>query len=549
MSLKNNISALLLVVCAILMGCIENDIPYAKVPLVISQFEVEGQKGNATIDKKTQRVNVVLHENINPKAVKVKNITYFAEYEGDTAYYKREEVRSSLNTDIIDLSDTLNITLSLYQDYLWVIDAEQPIERYFVVDGQVINSDFDVKNKVATAYISKAAYAQNFVLKSLKLGPVGAAYNGFQNTLPQFDWKRFTNYSETKVNVSFSDFFNEIWTLRILPKDLSVQTLQPHAWVKVAWLYGAGAPDKDFLFEYREQGSEDWITVAQNLVKKDGSTFSARLGGLKESTTYEYRACSGGNYADPVTFTTEAPQVVPNMGFEEWSEEKGKIVCPWTKITDRYWDCGNWGSNTVGKNNITNPDSDIRPGSAGKNSAKLETKSVFGVLATGNLFVGMYKETKGLNGLLGFGRPFTTYPTRLTGYYKYKSEKISEKTSESSKGFDFLANTQDSCFIYIALGDWEQDDKGTYVKILTDKGNNKGTYFDVNDPHIIAYGSMSDSKTTTEYAKFDIKLDYRTLERRPTAIIIVCAASKYGDYFVGGVGSTLWIDDFNLEYD
>ncbi|MDE5661445.1 MAG: PCMD domain-containing protein, partial [Muribaculaceae bacterium] len=32
--------------------------------------------------------------------------------------------------------------------------------------------------------------------------------------------------------------------------------------------------------------------------------------------------------------------------------------------------------------------------------------------------------------------------------------------------------------------------------------------------------------------------------------IIVCAsASKYGDYFTGGVGSTLWIADFELEYD
>jgi hypothetical protein len=35
----------------------------------------------------------------------------------------------------------------------------------------------------------------------------------------------------------------------------------------------------------------------------------------------------------------------------------------------------------------------------------------------------------------------------------------------------------------------------------------------------------------------------------PTYLIVVCSASKYGDYFTGGAGSVLYVDDFSLEYD
>ena len=37
--------------------------------------------------------------------------------------------------------------------------------------------------------------------------------------------------------------------------------------------------------------------------------------------------------------------------------------------------------------------------------------------------------------------------------------------------------------------------------------------------------------------------------RVPTYIVVVASASKYGDYFTGGDGSVLFIDDFSLEYD
>lgn len=55
---------------------------------------------------------------------------------------------------------------------------------------------------------------------------------------------------------------------------------------------------------------------------------------------------------------------------------------------------------------------------------------------------------------------------------------------------------------------------------------------------------MYSGTTVTEYKKFELNLDYRVTNRVPTYIVIVCSASKYGDYFVGGRGSTLYVDEF-----
>lgn len=60
---------------------------------------------------------------------------------------------------------------------------------------------------------------------------------------------------------------------------------------------------------------------------------------------------------------------------------------------------------------------------------------------------------------------------------------------------------------------------------------------------------MYSGTTVTEYKKFELNLDYRVTNRVPTYIVIVCSASKYGDYFVGGRGSTLYVDEFSLDYD
>ena len=47
---------------------------------------------------------------------------------------------------------------------------------------------------------------------------------------------------------------------------------------------------------------------------------------------------------------------------------------------------------------------------------------------------------------------------------------------------------------------------------------------------------------------FTLPIQYRD-NRQPTYIEIACASSRYGDYFTGGKGSVLLIDEFELIYD
>ena len=132
--------------------------------------------------------------------------------------------------------------------------------------------------------------------------------------------------------------------------------------------------------------------------------------------------------------------------------------------------------------------------------------------AAGNLFTGKFIKVDGTNGILNFGQPFTGRPTKLKGYYKYTTAPITDLPAEGSQDYTRFQNYKgkpDTCAIYIALGDW----------------------------------------TVTEYKKFELNLDYRATNRVPTYIVIVCSASKYGDYFVGGRGSTLYVDEFSLDYD
>ena len=71
------------------------------------------------------------------------------------------------------------------------------------------------------------------------------------------------------------------------------------------------------------------------------------------------------------------------------------------------------------------------------------------------------------------------------------------------------------------------------------------------DPRVIAYGSLPNEQnvhSNGQWKEVNIPLVYRDLAKKPTHLLIVFSASKYGDYFHGGKGSVLYVDDFSLEY-
>ena len=78
--------------------------------------------------------------------------------------------------------------------------------------------------------------------------------------------------------------------------------------------------------------------------------------------------------------------------------------------------------------------------------------------------------------------------------------------------------------------------------------------FDPNDVHVLAYGEVTwtdDFGPDGALQKIEIPFTYndRAKTIRPTHIVIVSTASKYGDYSSGARGSLMYLDDFELVYE
>ncbi len=331
-------------------------------------------------------------------------------------------------------------------------------------------------------------------------------------------------------------------TLSIIVSDAVVVTVDPERadiWACRATLRGNVVKEtaEPLTFQYRRTGTKDWTSVAAN---RSGSALSAEVTGLTPGTTYEYQAVAGAQASvKTATFTTEAATPLPNSSFENW-QTLSKVMVLYGPNEEMFWDSGNHGSATLNVN-VTTPDETYK--NSGKYSVKLKSQFVsflgIGKFAAGNLFAGQYVGTDGTNGILDFGRPFTSRPAKLKGHIKYTPGSVDySETNDLPKGSTDIGN------IYIAVGDWDAP-----VRITTKDKN----LFNKNDEKIIAYGEWDltgeTQGTDGGLLEFEIPLDYRSLDRIPTYIVIVASASKYGDYFTGSTGSTMWIDDLELIYE
>lgn len=73
--------------------------------------------------------------------------------------------------------------------------------------------------------------------------------------------------------------------------------------------------------------------------------------------------------------------------------------------------------------------------------------------------------------------------------------------------------------------------------------------FDPDGNYVVAYGKVQFGETIPDYIPFEFKLDYKATDRVPKYILITASASKYGDYFTGGAGAVLYLDNLELVYD
>lgn len=304
-------------------------------------------------------------------------------------------------------------------------------------------------------------------------------------------------------------------------------------------------------FRYRAKNTADWTTVEATRVEK---AFSKEITGLTPGTTYEYQAMDGEK-ASSITyeFTTETAFQPENAGFEYTSGSVPTLI--YGSGQNMWWDTGNHGS-AQASTDLTTPDTSVKH--SGNQSLLLASKkpNIMGIgkFAAGNLFAGKYLDTDFTDGVLGWGRPCTSRPKALKVWVRYEPGIVDE-------GGDHIADGEtDQGIIYVAVGDWAgQEAVGeTWPFVVRTKKSSslfstaKGTY---SGDGIIAYGE----KIFTEAYKDGENMKELTIElyydsyggtqRKPTSIIIVSSASRYGDYFEGSTSSVMWLDDMELIYE
>ena len=140
-------------------------------------------------------------------------------------------------------------------------------------------------------------------------------------------------------------------------------------------------------------------------------------------------------------------------------------------------------------------------------------------------------------------------PKELKVWVKYSPAAISKKGDY--KGSDFNVGDMDKGIIYIALLD---DSKTTYKDYswptIVRTADLENYSFKKNASNVIAYGEhiLAEATPGSDMIEITIPIETKREGVTPTNILVVCSASQYGDYYCGGKGSTLYVDDFKLVY-
>lgn len=307
-------------------------------------------------------------------------------------------------------------------------------------------------------------------------------------------------------------------------------------------------------FKYRKAGESAWNEAVANgsagaprrTRANTGTAYSVTLSGLEAGTTYEYKAFADDFESTNIqTFTTESKYIIPNASMEEWSTYAFKnkdIVFPGPGSEPTVWDSGNEGASTAGAT-LTNKSEDMKH--SGTFSARLESKYVIIKFAAGNIFMGDYVETDGTNGVLALGRPYNgSHPTKLRVWANYRPSSNLKNTSDAAVQ-DLVTSGCDNGQVYVAITD-------AVIDIRTNPKNQK--LFTPDDPHVLGYGQVTWKENfgpdgALQMVEIPIEYFERAKTTKATHLVITCCASKFGDYFAGGDGSLLYLDDFELVYE
>ena len=541
-------------------SCISNDIPYPVVELRIASVEGEGfsvSENNVT----SRVVTLTLDEATDIRNVKIDAVTYDAVVHSIELNKAEllDQVRSSQElTGTFNLLSPIYTTLSLYQDYDWTIRAVQTIERRFSVTGQIGATEIDTENRIVRVYVPDDTDLGHIEIEELKLGP--AEITTYSPSLEELSGSSFESVRFVDVTCHG---VTERWMLYVETTNVKVALREADLWQNtgtVTALISAEEYASDAALEYRIKGDTEWQPMQES--GYDAGILTATIApewktetnpngltvyklvpkkGLFAGHTYEFRLLVGGSeQGAPLEYTAPAGNTIPNGDMEDAS-----MSC-WTQNnkTAEFWGSGN---NTFTKGLCT------QASFAGGTRAKLQATSAVGVLASGNLFTGLFQKDLITRGVVSFGQTYAWKARPRALKVQYFAEHIGPVDIDKKFGAPIGMGDQDRARIMVAIVDWNaRREVGSGTEPPT------GTW----DPQeaasteqgkIIAYGSLfiDESSTGDRMIDTELELHFYDREAKPSGLyqlVISCSTSAYGDFMTGCKSNVLYIDNFEWAY-
>ena len=552
----------------LLVTCdIKNDFSYPIVQGQITAFEVEGQCGKdgekeyvTEIDPSSRTIILYVADTVDLSNLRVTKIALAGTSRNPDVHYAESPIiipdaeacadyasfpqtgfdsLTAIGYNVyMDFTRPVEFVVRTYQDYVWTVKVARGLKRSIEIENQIGNAIIDPCFCSAIVYVKKSQRLDQLKVKTFVLG---GEHGSVSPDPTNEEFSDFSSIREFTVTTAWGE--TQRWRVAVFKKNETMS----NAWSNFAILKipfdETCLGQYELNLQWRQVGESIWNEMYQETLEIDSVDYyvNAKITDLSSNTPYEYRLCyaNGGDsiFSNLEQFTTEQQIDLYNGGFENWWMN-GKVAYP-NEQGVAYWDTSNPGGASFGGSNTTETMEVVHSGSK---AAMLKSQYIVIKFAAASLYTGSFGRLVGTNGAkLNWGVPFAARPTALRGYMQYAPVAI-DRVGKNLPDDAPAKGEMDQCGMYCAL----------LSESLMVDNTDMTTFPDWDtDPRVIAYGTLPAEQNVhsgEKWVEVNIPLVYRDVERKPTHLLVVFSASKYGDYFHGGEGSTLYVDDFSFEY-
>ncbi len=455
------------------------------------------------------------------------------------------------------------------------ISGVEPLVFQMTTDATPVASGYfpvgDLTAKVSVTS-SKGSFSQEKKFEGVKARDhYILSYDVAESGKAEFSISADDNGNIYSYSINVSEFDKTLVDAADLNQNLAA------VWATKAYLSGSveGVENYDAnyaSFEYKLENEEIFtslVAVEQGEATDGVHHFRADLTGLAPATSYSFRLVYDNGtdrfVSTERTFRTEEATALYNGNMDLWYQRPASGIsrrAQWYACDEAYfkangtwWDSSNRGTTEgagwlANKNPTTGVSSPVH--TEGGMAARLASTSAVGVFAAASLYAGTFNSLKGTSGArLDWGRPFESRPSAFKFWYQYSTAVIDILGGNTPSEAGLVkGESMDLCSAYIAL--MHVDEANANGTAITVDNTDMTTFPDwENDERVVAYAAMPVEDcvpTDGEWRSMNLPLTYYRTDVKPTHIIVVFAASKYGDYFTGSTKSVLLLDDLELVY-